>query len=52
MISVELTSSKYPRISYCGFKFFIDNDVIDYRFGAPCFPCELVKKKTLNLFCS
>jgi hypothetical protein len=24
------------------FKFFIDNDVINYRFGAPCFPRELV----------
>jgi hypothetical protein len=30
MISVDLTSSKYPRISYCGFKFFIHNKIYLY----------------------
>jgi len=42
MISEILISSTYSSICYCSFQFFINVDKIYHRFGAPCFPRELV----------
>lgn len=42
MISLNFASSKYSSISHCSAQFFNIIDIIDYKFGIPRFPPELV----------